>query len=141
MRFNCLFDRLTRLNSIAIVLALLPAAQPGAFSRLEPAVLAQGGFFSGLRTCALPAPASFDSERTGATTAYLTWSPVSGAVSYRLTVYDTETWTLISNTIEFGTSKDLTGLSSGATYRCVLASMCEGGASSEFIIWDDVLDI
>ncbi|MBV6440698.1 MAG: hypothetical protein DYG98_12550 [Haliscomenobacteraceae bacterium CHB4] len=90
-------------------------------------------------TCTLPAPASFSGERTGSTTASLSWAAVTDAGAYRLKVFDLSTNELVFDNTEYGTTKYLSGLASGTTYRCVLASVCPGGSASEFVIIVDIL--
>jgi hypothetical protein len=93
----------------------------------------------GSLSCSLPAPSSFDGERTSGATAFLSWSAVGDAAAYRLQVYD-ESSVLIYNSFEYGTSKSLSGLEPGTSYRCVLASACSIGATSDFIIIADILE-
>ena len=119
-----------RLHFVFILLTFLPTVVPGAFVQSH----------SGTLACTLPAPAAFTAERTSQTTAALEWSPVNGAASYRLVVYDLDTWELVSSTTEYGTTKNLNGLAPGARYRCTLASMCGDGTTSEFVISDNVLE-
>lgn len=90
-------------------------------------------------TCQLPAPSSFNGEPTDFGSVFLEWSPVSGAVSYRLIVYKLDSNELVSNTVQYGTQTQLGGLQEGVTYRCTLASMCSGGSTSDFIIYEDIL--
>ena len=130
-------------NLVFVFLILLPAAAPGPIVRADASPAVRSGISTPVPddlTCTLPAPNSFDGERTSATTAFLEWSPVSGAAAYRLWVYDKNTLELVGETTEYGSSKNLTGLEPNVSYRCVLASMCSGGAASDFIIIVDVLD-
>ena len=91
-------------------------------------------------TCSLPAPGTFEGEKTGSATAYLSWSTVTDATAYRLRVYDVNSQSLVSNTIEYGNSAYLSNLSSNGHYRCELASICLGGTTSDFIIVADILE-
>lgn len=91
-------------------------------------------------SCSLPAPSSFVGVRTSGATAFLSWSAVGDATAYRLKVYDMGDSELIYNSLEYGTSKSLNGLESGASYRCVLASTCSMSAPSDFIIIADILE-
>lgn len=91
-------------------------------------------------SCALPAPSTFDGDRTSGTTASLSWSTVPNAAAYRLIVRNLSTGEVVSDTIEYGTSKSLSGLQTGTSYRCVLASICQGGSTSDFVIIVDILD-
>lgn len=139
-----LFGPLATANICLALFILLSAAMPGApVVRLAADVCPAAKVSAPMPdnfSCSLPAPSSFDGARTSSTTAFLEWSTVSGAASYRLIVYDLDTHELVSNTVEYGTSKNVTGLSLGASYRCVLASMCSGGETSEFVIVVDILD-
>jgi hypothetical protein len=67
---------------------------------------------------------------------------VSGASAYRLYVWEVtgSTTTLISNTIEAGTAKTLSNLTSGKSYRCGLSSICSDGVTSDIIIIIDVIE-
>ena len=90
----------------------------------------------GSLSCALPAPSTFDGERTSGTTASLSWSTVPSAAGYRLIVRNLATGEVVSDTIEYGTSKSLSGLDPGTSYRCLLASACSPSETSDFIIAD-----
>lgn len=90
-------------------------------------------------SCSLPAPTTFDGVRTSGTTASISWAAVTGASAYRLKVYNLNTSELVYDDTEYGTAKNLSGLDPGSTYRCMLASVCAGGAISEFVIVVDVL--
>ena len=90
-------------------------------------------------TCQLPAPASFDADQIDSGTVLLTWATVSGAASYRLIVYNQDSHELVSNTVQYGAQTQLGGLQEGVNYRCILASMCSLGSTSEFIIYEDIL--
>ena len=90
-------------------------------------------------SCALPAPSTFDGERTSGTTATVFWSTIPNAAGYRLIVRNLSTSEVVSDTIEYGTSKSLSGLQSGTSYSCVLASVCPDGFTSSFIIIIDAL--
>lgn len=89
--------------------------------------------------CELPAPGGFTAERTSGATATLAWNAVSGAASYRLTIVDNASQAVVFNTVEYGTSKSLTGLTPGATYRCILAANCPDGGTSGFVVIIDIL--
>lgn len=91
-------------------------------------------------TCTLPAPSSLSAFRTGGTTASVEWSAVTGAVSYSLKVYESNTNTLVSSTVEQGTTTTVSGLEAGKNYRAVLAAICSGGSISEFVIVEDIVD-
>ena len=86
------------------------------------------------RSCTLPAPSSLNGQVTSATTADLSWSSVSGAFAYALIVTDNGAPFL--QTTVFGTTRALTGLTSGHTYQCKVISICggSGGQASDFII-------
>lgn len=86
-------------------------------------------------TCSLPAPSYLNSQVTSTSTADLNWNFVSSAIGYRLEVTDNGS-PFLQTTI-YGTSTTLTGLTSGHTYHCTVASICSGGQISDFIIWDD----
>lgn len=130
--------RWTSASTCLILIILLSAAAPAGAS-VRPGHGSQT-MAPGILTCALPAPGTFSGQKTGNSTAFLEWSTVSDAMAYRLMVYNEDTHTLISNTVEYGTSKNLSSLVSGTTYRCVLASICQEGATSDFIIVIDILD-
>ncbi len=130
--------RLASVSTCLILFIFLSAATPAGAS-VRPGHSSQT-MAPGILTCALPAPGTFSGQKTGNSTAFLEWSTVSGAVAYRLMVYNEDTHTLVSNTVEYGTSKNLSSLVSGTTYRCVLASICQEGATSDFIIVIDILD-
>lgn len=85
-------------------------------------------------TCDLPAPANYEGVRLSPSAALLTWSAVNGAAAYRLIIYDNSNQTLISDTVEFGTAKGLTGLSSGIEYKCLLIPMCYDAVSNGVIL-------
>lgn len=95
---------------------------------------------AGSLNCTLPAPDSFNGERTSGTTAALSWSTVPNAVAYRLIVKDLDTDEVIVNSLEYGTSRSLSGLDPGTSYRCILASVCLGGTTSDYIVITDVLE-
>lgn len=118
---------------ILLLLSLLSAAP-----RAE--ILPANHLSSTVAVCDLPAPSGFTAERTSGTTATLSWNAVSGAASYRLTVVDNSSQAVVSNTVEYATAKNLTGLTPGATYRCTLASNCPEGGTSGFVIIIDILD-
>lgn len=130
--------RLARVSTCLILFIFLSAATSvGASVRPGHGIQTMA---PGILTCALPAPGTFSGQKTGNSTAFLEWSTVSGAVAYRLMVYNEDTHTLVSNTVEYGTSKNLSSLVSGTTYHCVLASICSEGTTSDFIIVIDILD-
>ena len=135
--FNALSH--THLGIAIVLLLAMPSemlqSSAKSSAKASPPISVFGAF-----TCDLPAPSSFNAERTGSSTASLDWSSVSAAISYHLLVYDLSNQTLISSTVEYGTSKSLTGLNSGVIYRCVIASMCSGASTSSFIIAEDILD-
>lgn len=97
-------------------------------------------FFATHLSCALPAPASFIAIRTDSTIAWLEWSPVSGAVSYSLKVYDMGTNMLIFNIVQQGSNTTINGLEVGKNYRAILGAMCSEGSISEFVIVEDIFD-
>ncbi|HNL38024.1 MAG TPA: hypothetical protein PKL15_08670 [Saprospiraceae bacterium] len=93
------------------------------------------------QSCNLAAPSTFTTDRTSSNTADLTWSSVSGAIAYRLLVYEIGTPnTLVGDTIEYGTSKTLNYLQSGKSYRCYLSSVCPDNSVSSFIIIVDIIE-
>lgn len=122
------------LAATLVLLLLLSATSPPVSPAPDRAAVSAG------YSCSLPAPAFFDADRLDAGAALLTWSPVSGAASYRLTVYHLVTQEVVSNTVEYGASKSLGGLEAGQSYRAVLASICYGGTTSDFVISEDIID-
>ncbi len=75
------------------------------------------------------APAGMGTGNTTSTTTTLSWSAVSGALSYtvhyRLT--GTTTWTSLSTT---STSANLTGLTAGSGYEWQVQTVCSSGSSA-----------
>ena len=130
---SLIFIRLSAMASFLLLFAVLPAI-PSVASGYPPSriVAVESG-------CNLAAPASFSAQSTGINSVLLNWSTVSGAVAYRLTIYEGSTNNPYSTSTEYGTSKALSGLTIGETYRCVLASVCPDGSTSDFIIVVEVL--
>ncbi len=75
-----------------------------------------------VQTCALGAPANFASSSINNNGFTLTWSAVSGAASYTVSVGS-------STTTVNGTSYTATGLTSGTAYACSVAANCTSGGS------------
>jgi Zn-dependent metalloprotease/chitodextrinase len=75
-----------------------------------------------VQTCSLSAPSNFASSSINDNGFTLSWSPVSGAVSYAVTANGTT----INVT---GTSYIVTGLSPGTSYPCVVKANCSAGGS------------
>lgn len=88
--------------------------------------------------CNLSAPGTFTANRTSGTSADLSWSAVSGASAYSLTVYEAVGGTTSGSPVGggriSGTSTTISYLESGKHYRCYLASVCSDGTSSIIII-------
>lgn len=87
-------------------------------------------------TCNLPAPSYLNSQVTSTSTADLNWSSVSGAYAYFLVVTDNGS-PFLQATV-FGTTRTLAGLTTGHTYHCTVASMCNGSEVSDYIIAYDI---
>lgn len=85
------------------------------------AVLAAGGI-----SCELAAPASLSSSAVTDSTFSLSWSSVSGAASYTVTVDGTSITTT-------STSYIATGLESGTTYSCSVVANCTAGGSGDAV--------
>jgi len=84
------------------------------------ALLAAGG-----TACTLNAPANFAASSVADNSFDLSWSSVSGAASYTVTVGG-------SSATQAGTSISVTGLTAGTTYSCTVVANCsEGGSGSE----------
>lgn len=128
-----------RLAALLLSIILLSATPPRTPVQAYAGTSHPAGISGTVFTCQLPAPTTFYAEPTDFGSAFLEWSPISGAVSYRLIVYKLGSNELVSNTVQYGTQTQIEGLQEGVTYRCTLASICSGGSTSDFIIYEDVL--
>lgn len=90
---------------------LLPAANPFTI-------------ISGQDPCSLAAPASLNSTITSPSSATLNWASVSGAYGYRVRVSPLPEGAPVADFLAFGLSAGISGLTSGATYRCVVSAVC-----------------
>jgi Zn-dependent metalloprotease len=75
-----------------------------------------------VQTCALGAPNNFASSSVNDNGFSLSWSSVSGAASYTVTVGG-------ASTTVSGTSHTATGLTSGTNYSCTVVANCNTGGS------------
>jgi hypothetical protein len=97
----------------------------------------------------LPAPASVQVSNITSTSAYVSWTPVPGAIVYKVDIWNQITGTLVQSSQVFTTNKSVTGLVTNTNYLVnVYASQyynCYTGmaASSYFatgiVISDDVV--
>ncbi len=87
--------------------------------------------FATLGTCSVPMGLSTPSVTT--TTASLSWTAVTGAVSYNIQyrVSGTTTW---STTTSLTNSTTLTGLTAGTTYEFEVQTVCSGTSTSGYSI-------
>ncbi|MDB0611917.1 M4 family metallopeptidase [Tenacibaculum maritimum] len=77
-----------------------------------------------VENCALAAPGGFESSNINDNDFTLSWTAVSEAISYIVTVNES------SYTVN-GTSKLITGLVEGTTYTCTVKANCSSGGSGE----------
>lgn len=78
---------------------------------------------AGATACSLPAPANFSASNVGDNGFSLSWSTVSGAASYTVSVGSN------ASTVS-GTSITTTGLTAGTAYTCTVVANCADGGSS-----------
>jgi len=76
-----------------------------------------------------PTPAGLNASNISNTSALLSWSAATGAVSYKLEykLAVGSTWTVISTS---NTSYNLTGLTAGTTYNARVQTVCSSGSST-----------
>lgn len=91
-------------------------------------------------TCSLPAPGTFYANRVSTNSVDLSWSPVSGAIAYKITVYELDGGTpvYLTESEAGGTSRTQSGVPSGVGYRFTVAAICSGNSTSDFIITNDI---
>ncbi len=99
---------------LLFIISLLPAGMGYAAS--TPAAEYLGG-------CNLPAPTNLQISNIGATTATLSWNPVSGAAGYQVFLSANGNPPTASG-ITTSTSMNLTGLAPGTTYTVDVYSLC-----------------
>ncbi|WP_051263799.1 M4 family metallopeptidase [Tenacibaculum ovolyticum] len=75
-----------------------------------------------VETCALAAPANFSGSSINDNGFTLTWSAVSGATSYEVAANG------VTSTVN-GTSKVITGLTTGTAYACTVKATCTSGGN------------
>lgn len=72
-----------------------------------------------------------------ANTVPISWQPVQGANTYRVTV--TANGSVVLDTYTTNTTKNLQGLQQGQVYRCTVAPIINGNQSADFIIVEDIM--
>lgn len=117
-----------------LTLFLLPSARP------LPVAPTQSAVVPNVVLCNLPAPTYCTAERTGPSTASITWGSVQNADAYQLKVYEQGSDQLVYSSTVHGTSINLEGLQSGQAYYCTVASVCTGGSASDFIIIENIAE-
>ncbi len=80
--------------------------------------------------CSLSAPASLNGTVTSPSSASLSWPSVSGAYGYRVRVQTVPAGETVGDFLSFNLSASLSGLTTGATYRCTVAAVCADNQDS-----------
>lgn len=91
--------------------------------------------------CTLPAPSSLNTTALGSTTATIAWSGVANAFAYHIRIYTLPEGNLISDFLSFDLNTTLSGLNSGASYRCAVSAVCNGDAPGSEVENSIVIDI
>lgn len=73
-----------------------------------------------------------------ANTVPVSWEPVQGVDSYRVTVF-TNAGSVVSDTYTTNSCKNLQGLQSGEVYRCIITPIANGNQATDFLILDDIM--
>lgn len=80
--------------------------------------------------CSLAAPSSLGATVTSPSSATLNWSAVSGAYGYRVRVQPLPEGAPVADFVSFSLSAGISGLTSGATYRCLVSAVCSDNSES-----------